>query len=342
MKKNITKPVLPLKKKRLVKIQKYCELNSEDEESSISSKETIEETKTTLVVTRKRSTSTIVKDDNKKIENRNLRSSRSIGSKLADQQNLIGKILTHEQIIKSNKDTPKDKIVGLKRKRESLTSEKDKIAKDKSNAIRNEDDSEEEESLNVLLDKLKKKKEMEKINVESVQQVVKKSNDSCKNIKSMTNNKTKEISVTINDNNNFGIEKTTASYKFSDDEESLFRGFTKKAISKITNTCNLQTNVKTNKLFSDVVDNKVSVLLTATKPTVGLNKDVKIDIKTNCIKPILQEHLGSVTTNSTAVNASVKLEPDLGDVKVKKKKITFTKSFEFYYVFFVFSTTNQN
>ncbi|XP_014218776.1 protein Jumonji isoform X2 [Copidosoma floridanum] len=331
-KKLTTKPaVAQLKNKRPVKVQKYCELNSDDE--SISSKETSEEAKPTPTVTRRSAPSSVPKDT-KKSENRSLRSSRSLTARTAKEkisptqpapapqqsepsahQLPAAKSPDSQGVAKSidREQGDQESKTGVKRRREPAPSEKEKdgpkVSKNKSKpAVEAQEESEEEESLGALLDKLKRKKrEAEKEENNTVEASVKKPAEP-KTAKTTT---TTTVSTTITTSTattvltldapvtkTVVVEKSAAPTKISDDEESLFRGFAKKAISKI------KPNVED-------IDSKANVLAAS-----GL-KDVKSSAIT-CVKPLQEQLMGSGTTNSTAANASVKLEPDFGELKFDK------------------------
>lgn len=199
---------LILKSKRLIRLQKYCEEDSDEEsESSI-------ETNNTRPITRQ----SLGKID--KPISRSLRSSKNTTVQTEVQTNANSKPKAQVQsYIKS----AREKFV-IKRKREQnipkILSDKTKQKSLKNN--QNEKTESEEETLGMLLSKIKKKKENDEKEEEEERQ--------------------------IPDNaNNTKDEKTAQNVKadlskVSDDEES-FHGFTKKAISKVLNSCQTHTNV---------------------------------------------------------------------------------------------------
>ncbi|XP_039309182.1 protein Jumonji isoform X2 [Solenopsis invicta] len=197
---------LILKSKRLMRLQKYCEEESNEES------ENSEETNNTRPITRQ---------SRGKIDkpiSRSLRSSSKNTTIQAEVQTNVnskpkGQIQTY---VKS----AREKFV-IKRKRQQNISKtlSDKTKQKSLRSNQNEKTESEEETLGMLLSKIKRKKE----NVEKEEHVP----DNTKNVK-------------IARGNSQNV-KTDLS-KVSDDEES-FRGFTKKAISKVLNSCQTHANV---------------------------------------------------------------------------------------------------
>lgn len=340
VKKKVVKPPVHVKSKRLVKVQKYCELNSEDEAESVTSKESAESIKPKVAVTRRSAPATVSAKD-KKSENRSLRSNRSLvlrkslpkasevqqtvpndttkPSKAAESQN-PAKASKESTKDTTKEATPKDKTTTAgKRKRETSDKEiaskqKSEIAKNKSKTVAVEPESE-EESLGTLLNKLKKKKESEKEKEESnTDQPAKKAAVDPKPAKAISATKT----TTVETLKSQAEAESTA--KISDDEES-FRGFTKKAVSKVVNTC--PTHILANSVLEEM-DSKINSLLKFAETNDKLNNIVmpvvKADTKSgassfSCVKYLTEQ------MNSTAANASVKQEPDFGDLKVPTRML---------------------
>ena len=339
VKRKVVKQPLPLKNKRLVKVQKYCELNSDDE--SVSSKESIEEA--TAVATRRSAPTGVSKV--KKVENRTLRSSRSLTSRKScsktneTEQTSINELVkstkntesqnssksnkeTNGAITKeSGKETPKEKMTATaKRKRDSITTDKDKdkdnekekesTTKQKTDTMKNKSktiDAAVESDEESLFNKMKKRKEAEK--EECNQEPLAKKTTEPKTIKATAITTTSTKSTTVETLKSQAEAPTT---KISDDEES-FRGFTKKAISKVANTC--QSLVKASGLLDDI-DSKANVLSSSASIKDVKKVDIKIATGTFPCKGIVEQMLSSGGATSSAANASVKLEPDFGDLKV--------------------------
>lgn len=199
---------LILKSKRL-RMQRYCEEDSDEEsESSI-------ETNNTKPITRQ----SLGKVD--KPISRSLRSSSkytTVQTEIQSNANSKSKIQV-QNCVKS----AREKFV-IKRKREqniSKTSSSDKIKSKNLKSNQNEKAESEEETLGMLLSKIKKKKENEEEKGKIPDNI----------------NNTKDGTAVCSVQN----MKTDLS-KISDDEES-FRGFTKKAISKVLNSCQTHANV---------------------------------------------------------------------------------------------------
>lgn len=217
---------LILKSKRLMKVQRYCEEDSDEEsENSV-------ETNSTRPTTRQSGKL------EKVVVSRSLRSS---------SKNTI--IQKEVQINTNNK--PKTKVqTPVKSTREKLVMKRkhdqnaSKTSTDKTGASKQatstkdqkENTSSEEETLGMLLRKIKRQKENDK---EEVPQ---------------TSDKVKSGEPVRGDAQTTKTEPP----KVSDDEES-FRGFTKKAISKVLNSC--QTHANVNLLVTEA-DEKINSLKT--------------------------------------------------------------------------------
>lgn len=207
---------LILKNKRLMRAQRYCEEDSDEEsESSV-------ETNNTRPITRQ----SLGKID--KPISRSLRSSskNTTVQTIEVQSNANSKPKTQVQsYVKSSRE----KFV-IKRKREQNISKtlSDKIKQTSFKSNQNEKAESEEETLGMLLNKMKKKKE----NEEEEGQIPDNVNDM------------KDRKTACGNMQNVNTDLS----KVSDDEES-FRGFTKKAISKVLNSC--QTHVNVNLLVTE-------------------------------------------------------------------------------------------
>ncbi|RLU17613.1 hypothetical protein DMN91_009849 [Ooceraea biroi] len=228
---------LILKSKRLMRVQKYCEEESDDvSESSV-------ETSNTRPITRQ----SIGKVD--KPISRSLRSSSKNVTPQTEQlqSNANNKSKTQVQ---SNMKSVREKFV-IKRKRDQNvskppppSSEKTGGSKQKSlKSDRKENAESEEETLGMLLNKIKKKKE----NGEEEEEENTNVSDNVNNTK---NSEAVHSAVQTT--------KMEPSLKVSDDEES-FRGFTKKAISKVLNS--FQTHANANLLVTEA-DEKLNLLKT--------------------------------------------------------------------------------
>ncbi|XP_067203813.1 protein Jumonji [Linepithema humile] len=219
---------LILKSKRLMRVQRYCEEDSEEEsESSV-------ETNNTRPITRQ--SGKLEKVESSTVSRSLRSSSKNTTAQTEVQSNVNNKSKTKVQNpVKSTKE----KFV-TKRKHDQNTSKtsSDKTSGSKQVAVTNdqkENTSSEEETLGMLLRKIKRQKEggkeMEEPQVSG-------------NVKS-------DEAVRSD------VQKTKADVsKVSDDEES-FRGFTKKAISKVLNSC--QTHANVNLLVTEA-DEKVNSL----------------------------------------------------------------------------------
>jgi len=233
-----SKNKLILKSKRLMRVQRYCEEISDDEsESSI-------ETNNTRPITRQ----SLGKVD--KPISRSLRSSsKNTTLQIELQSNTNSKLKAQVQ---NNMKSIREKFA-MKRKRDQNISrtltEKTSGSKQKTlKTDRNENAESEEETLGMLLNKIKKKKE---------------NDDEEGNTKVPDNvNDIKEDEVV---HNKVQITKPDSSLKVSDDEES-FHGFTKKAISKVLTS--FQTHANTNLLTTET-DEKLNLLKTLHVPQIA-------------------------------------------------------------------------
>ncbi|KYN00880.1 PREDICTED: uncharacterized protein LOC108775535 [Cyphomyrmex costatus] len=199
---------LILKSKRLLRVQRYCEEDSDEEsESSI-------ETNNSRPITRQ----SLGKID-KPI--RSLRSSSKNATIQTEiQSNVNNKPKT--QIQNCVKSVREKFVLKHKREKNICKTSLNKIKQKNLKSNQNEKGESEEETLGMLLNKIKKKKDNEE---EEEGQIP----DNINNLKD------KKAACS-------NIQKTTDLSKVSDDEES-FRGFTKKAISKVLNSCQTHANV---------------------------------------------------------------------------------------------------
>lgn len=224
---------LILKSKRLIRVQRYCEEDSDEEsESSV-------ETNNTRPITRQ----SLGKLD--KPIGRSLRSSSKNTTVQAEvQSNTNNKPKIQVQSMKS----AKEKFV-VKRKRDqnlSKTLSSDKIGGSKQKNLKNDQNKNaesEEETLGMLLNKMKKKKENGEEDEERISDNI---------------NNTKDGETISNDAQNTHTKPDLP--KVSDDEES-FRGFTKKAISKVMNSCHANVN-----LLESESSDKLNLLKTSDAP----------------------------------------------------------------------------
>ncbi|KAL2749937.1 serine-rich adhesin for platelets isoform X2 [Vespula maculifrons] len=201
---------IALKNKRLVKVQKYSETESDEEsEKSV-------ETNNARPITRQS-----LGKLNKPISRSLRSSSKNLVTKSESQNNTSSKI-KNQNLAKSNKDK-----LALKRKRNQSASKELTNKPNESNQKdvkknSNEDNSgSDEETLGMILNKLRKKKTCsneDKLSI-STSEKIKESNECC----------TKMCGTKLDLS------------KISDDEES-FRGFTKKAISTVLNSCHTHAN----------------------------------------------------------------------------------------------------
>ncbi|KYN32272.1 Protein Jumonji [Trachymyrmex septentrionalis] len=199
---------LILKSKRLMRVQKYCEEDSDEEsESSI-------ETSNSRPITRQ----SLGKIDK---PSRSLRSSsKNTTIQTTTQSNVNSKPKT--QIQNCVKSAREKFVIKRKREKNICKTSLDKIKQKSLKSNQNEKGESEEETLGMLLNKIKKKKDNEE---EEEGQIP----DNINNLK--------DKKAACSD-----IQKTADLSKVSDDEES-FRGFTKKAISKVLNSCQTHANV---------------------------------------------------------------------------------------------------
>lgn len=235
---------LILKSKRLMRVQRYCEEDSEEEsESSV-------ETNNTRPITRQ----SLGKLD--KPIGRSLRSSSKSTTVQAEvQSNTNNKPKIQVQsYVKSSKE----KFV-MKRKRDQNLSKtsSDKISGSKQKNLKNDQNKNaesEEETLGMLLNKIKKKKENNEEEEERISNTV---------------NNVKDGETISNDVQNTHTKPDLP--KVSDDEGS-FRGFTKKAISKVLNSCHTNVN-----LLESESNDKLNLLKTLDVPdqTVNQNKTLQ-------------------------------------------------------------------
>ncbi|KAL6261415.1 hypothetical protein P5V15_006509 [Pogonomyrmex californicus] len=242
---------LILKSKRLMRIQRYCEEDSDEEsESSM-------ETNNTRPITRQ----SLGKID--KPISRSLRSSsKNINVSTEIQNNTNSKLRTQVQ---SCAKLAKEKFV-MKRKREQnvskTLSEKTNESNEKSlKNDQNEKAESEEETLGMLLTKIKKKKETE----EEERHI--------SNVSNIKNSKTTRDNV-----QNMKADLS----KVSDDEES-FRGFTKKAISKVLNS--YQTHANVNLLITES-DEKLNLSKTLDLSQTTNQNIVSLESKVETTSPV--------------------------------------------------------
>jgi len=231
-----SKNKLILKSKRLMRVQRYCEEISDNEsESSI-------ETNNTRPITRQ----SLGKVD--KPISRSLRSSSKNTTLQTElQSNANNKLKTQVQ---NNMKSIREKFA-IKRKRDQnvskTMSEKTGGSKQKiSKTDRNENAESEEETLGMLLNKIKKKKE----------------NDDEEENTKVPDNDMKESEIV---HDKVQTTKPDSSLKVSDDEGS-FHGFTKKAISKVLTS--FQTHANTNLLATET-DEKLNLLKTLHVPPIA-------------------------------------------------------------------------
>lgn len=277
---------LILKSKRLMRVQRYCEEDSEEEsESSV-------ETNNTRPITRQ----SLGKLD--KPIGRSLRSSsKSTTAQSEVQTNTNNKPKIQVQ---SCMKSSKEKFV-MKRKRDQNSSKtsSDKISGSKQQknlkSDQNKNAESEEETLGMLLNKMKKKKG----NDEEEERIL----DNVNNVK---NGET-----VSNDPQNTHTTKPDLP-KVSDDEES-FRGFTKKAISKVLNSCHANVN-----LLKSESNDKLNLLKTLDVPssdqTVNQNKTLQ---ENNEEKTLLIKADSSANMLNDECNISVQDQKSILDLSLK-------------------------
>ncbi|KAG7189604.1 hypothetical protein KM043_017288 [Ampulex compressa] len=277
------------KSKRLMRVQKYCEIDSDEE--SVSSVETNK----TRPVTR-RSLGKL----NKPVSRHLRSSSKNTVSRMDIQNNINNKGKSQIQnCLKLNKE----KLV-MKRKRDQSIS---KVLPSKSSGLKqkeiknpaHENTDSEEETLGMLLNKLKRKKEI---------------NEQDK-ISTADKDDTKDKTVNSTEKH---LTKLDLS-KVSDDEES-FHGFTNKAISKVLDSC--QTHASANFLVTEEADGKLNVLKTQDTPQKSNTSDFqdKPDtITTRTCSPITvpQSHtfVQPEQSQKTAPDSSIGLESQLPSIQ---------------------------
>ncbi|XP_029161914.1 LOW QUALITY PROTEIN: protein Jumonji [Nylanderia fulva] len=290
---------LILKSKRLMKVQKYCEEDSDEEsESSV-------ETNSTRPITRQ---SLVGKTSDKPV-GRSLRSSSKNTNVQAEitQSNTNNKPKIPVQSMKS----AKDKFV-MKRKREQnlpKTSSSDKISGSKQKSFKNDQSKNvesEEETLGMLLNKMKKKKKT----MEDEEQI----SDNVNNVKN---------GETISkDTQNTSTKPDLP--KVSDDEES-FRGFTKKAISKVLNSCHAVANVN---LLESESNDKLNLHKTVDAPNQSTTSQENNQEKASLVEvasPVanaLNDESTSVQDQKSILDLSTKTQssllPSIEQVQNKK------------------------
>ncbi|XP_012286667.1 protein Jumonji [Orussus abietinus] len=266
-----------LKNKRVLRVRKYCEIDSDEE--SISS----EETGKAGPITR-RSVGKGVQPPSRSLRS----SSRNVAPK--------SEVQTSSQ---SSKD--KEKII-TKRKKEQLGGKetnketvKGSAAKTKVYKSKVKSTDSEEETLGMLLDKLKKKKSSAEAERESSlgKSEAKEENRSAK--------ETPEIKIDLS--------------KVSDDEES-FRGFTKKAISKVLNSCH--SHVNANLLASEEADGKLDAVKSQAVPQTNVSESKeKLSLATDTSIMVLQSEAikhamaeNSMYNDSYEALAAITSKPD--------------------------------
>lgn len=268
----VSKKLIMLRSKRIVRKQKYCETDSEESESSI-------ETNNTRPITRQ----SLGKLD--KPIGRSLRSSSKSTTVQAEVQSNINNKPKIQ--VQSCMKSSKEKFV-LKRKRDQNLSKpsSDKISGSKQKNLKNyqnKNAESEEETLGTLLNKMKKKKE----------------NEEEKRILDNVNN-VKNGETISNDAQNMHTKPDLP--KVSDDEES-FRGFTKKAISKVLNSCHANVN-----LLKSESNDKINVLKTLDVPDQTVNQ-----------KKTLQEN-NEEKTSMVEADSSVKMLNDECNMSIQNQK----------------------
>ncbi|KAK2576223.1 hypothetical protein KPH14_005592 [Odynerus spinipes] len=214
-----TSSKMVLKSKRLVKMQKYSESESDEEsDKSVAANNVRPITRQSL-------------GKLSKPVSRSLRSSsKNVVTKSETQNNTK---IKSQHFVKSNKDK-----LALKRKRNQGTTKESTDKADESNqketkVNNNKDNSgSDEETLGMILNKLRKKKTCGNEDKSSI--------STSDNIKENNEHCTKMCGTKLDLS------------KISDDEESSFRGFTKKAISTVLNSCH--THVSANLLATEEDD----------------------------------------------------------------------------------------
>ncbi|CAK9803483.1 Protein Jumonji [Anthophora plagiata] len=314
---------IAFKSKRLIRVQKYCEIDSDEE--SVSSNGT----NNTRPVTR-RSLGKL----NKPVS-RYLRSSaKNVVTRMEIQSNTNVKSKSQ---IQNNLKFNKEKFV-MKRKREqsfnkSLPEKGNGLKQKETKNIAEENTDSDEETLGMLLNKLKRKKD------DSVQEEVP--------TKSNNHDVVDKVEQPLNENSG----KTDLS-KISDDEES-FRGFTKKAISKVLNSCQTHVNVNlfatektTDKLETAKIEdgqnsntfnkqeNKESLsnqLLLSTAPSLTINvpdkqciqkvQKEKSELSDEAERRILVENIEKGCLHKAGIASTNVIDISLSTLHVRKEKV---------------------
>ncbi|XP_034176929.2 jumonji, AT rich interactive domain 2 [Osmia lignaria lignaria] len=299
---------IAFKSKRLIRVQKYCEIDSDEESVSSSN-----DTSNTKPVTR-RSLGKLNKPTSRYLRS----STKKVVTRIEVQNNVN---IKSKSQVQNNLRFNKEKFV-IKRKREQNFSksspEKGSELKQKEGKIQNNahdiTDSD-EETLGMLLNKLKRKKDDPPPNEEI-----------SPNNNNSSNNNNNNNNINNNDNSNCDvIDKVEHSLdensvkvdlsKVSDDEES-FRGFTKKTISKVLNSC--QTHANANLLVTEKsTDTSKTTNTEDVKDSDASNQQENKELINN--DPCL--HKTSPTT-SVPNNQSVQSE------RIQKTKLEFTKHIE--------------
>lgn len=274
--KNRINKLIQMKSKRLTKMQTYCEEDSEEEESASS-----------VEVTEKNNTRPITRLSVGKLDkpiSKEQRSLRSSAKNTLTQSEELSNANNKPNTQVQNSAKAASEKVAVKRKRDQNPSKasSDTASEFKSKSLkndRNEDAESEEETLGMLLSKMKKKKESE------VQERIP---DDINNTK---DNATKHGEVVQNTKVDFS--------KVSDDEES-FRGFTKKAISKVLDSC--QTHANANLLVDEKLSYVKMLNIAPVDQTASSQKQKEetLSVKDNssvtnssngeCIKMSLKQH----------------------------------------------------
>ncbi|XP_003704705.1 jumonji, AT rich interactive domain 2 [Megachile rotundata] len=293
---------IAFKSKRLIRVQKYCEIDS-DEDSVSSSNDTSNNNSNNNNNTRPVTRRSLGKLN--KPASRFLRSStKNVVTRIEVQNNVN---IKPKPQVQTNVRFNKDKFV-IKRKREqnftkSLPEKGSEIKQKESKVQSNADGTadSDEETLGTVLNKIKRKKD--------------------------DHPQTEEISSNNNNNNNCDVtDKVEQSLdensikvdlsKVSDDEES-FRGFTKKTISKVLNSC--QTHVNANLLVAEKTED-------TPKPT-------KIEDEKNSDPPNKEENTELISNESflhkTSVVANVANNQCTQSERMQKTKLKSSNEIEF-------------
>ncbi|XP_020293960.1 uncharacterized protein LOC109859802 isoform X2 [Pseudomyrmex gracilis] len=279
-----SKNTLILRSKRLIRMRRYREDES-DEES-----ETSVETNQTRPITRQ----SLGKLD--KPISRSLRSSTKNTPVLMEVQTNNKPKTQVQTCVK----TAREKFM-LKRKYNQNVSKasSDKTVVESKQKIvkgnRNDHTESEEETLGMLLKKIKKKKEDDEDEGEHVSDNVDKAKDS--------ETAHKEAQIT----------KESDLAKESDDEEESFRGFTKKAISKGLNSC--QTHANVNLLTPETDDKSLKTLPDVPETTETTNSQ---EIKEEA-SPVKETESSPIVNLNTEYNMSILDEKSIPDMSIDTK-----------------------